>query len=94
MFGYVLFWEESMASKIGNKNAWVLIILLLAGVVIGGFLGDITNISWLNYGKTFGLTSPLVLDFGVIALTFALTIRITVASIIGIIIAVLIYRFM
>lgn len=82
-----------MAAIPKSKNGWALLLLLLAGVVIGGFIGDLTNVGWLNYGKTFGLTSPLVLDFGVLVITFALTIRITIASIIGVIIAVVVYRF-
>lgn len=76
-----------------NKNTWVLLLLVLTGIVIGGFIGDLTNVAWLNYGRTFGLTSPLVLDLGVIVLTFGLTIKITIASIIGLLIAILIYRF-
>lgn len=75
-----------------SKNNWALLLLMLVGIVIGGFIGDLTNISWLNYGKTFGLTSPIVLDLGVLVITFALTIRITIASIIGVIIAILCYR--
>lgn len=75
-----------------SKNNWALLLLMLVGIVIGGFIGDLTNIGWLNYGKTFGLTSPIVLDLGVLVITFALTIRITIASIIGVIIAILCYR--
>ena len=45
--------------KIGSKNVWVLIILMLAGIVIGGFIGTLTDnvsgLSWLNYGQAFGL---------------------------------------
>lgn len=76
-----------------SKNSWALLLLMLAGIVIGGFIGDLTNIGWLKYGQVFGLTQPLVLDFGVLVLTFALTIRITIGSILGVIIAILIYRF-
>lgn len=75
-----------------SKNNWALLLLMLAGIVIGGFIGDLTNIGWLNYGQTFGFTSPIVLDLGVLVITFALTIRITIASIIGVIIAILVYR--
>jgi hypothetical protein len=81
-----------MAAISKHKNGWVLLLFILAGIVIGGFIGDITGISWLNYGKTFGLTSPLVLDLGVLVITFALTIRITIASIVGVVIGVLAYR--
>lgn len=75
-----------------SKSTWALLLLMLSGIVIGGFIGNLTNIGWLNYGQTFGLTSPIVLDLGVLVITFALTIRITIASIIGVIIAILVYR--
>lgn len=75
-----------------SKNNWALLLLMLTGIVIGGFIGDLTNIGWLNYGRTFGFTSPIVLDLGVLVITFALSIRITIASIIGVIIAILVYR--
>ena len=79
-----------------GKNAWALFLLLLAGIVLGGFIGTLAAgvpfLSWLNYGQSFGLTSPVVLDLGVLVLTFGLTIRITIASIIGVLLAILIYR--
>lgn len=82
-------------------KAWVLLLLLLCGVVIGSFLGaltkDISWLSWLDYGMTFGIgtdagTGAFVLNLGVIVLTFGLTIKISIASIIGVVIAFLIYR--
>ena len=82
-------------------KAWVLLLLLLCGVVIGSFLGaltkDISWLSWLDYGMTFGIgtdagTGAFVLNLGVIILTFGLTIKISIASIIGVVIAFLIYR--
>lgn len=79
-----------------SQNVWVLLLLLLAGVVLGGFigslLGDISMLSWLNYGSSFGLTSPLILDLGVLVLQFGLTIRFTIAGIIGIVLAFFIYH--
>lgn len=83
-----------------SKNSWTLLLLLLSGVVLGGFLGylarDISWLSWLNYGQTFGLTgadgTALVLELGVLKLQFGLQIRITIASILGIVIAFLLYR--
>ena len=74
-----------------GKNTWSLFLLLLAGIVLGSFIAHLTAgvsaLSWLSYGKTFGLSSPIVLDLGVLVLTFGLTIKFTIASIIGIIIA-------
>lgn len=85
-----------MSGKIANKNGWTLLIIMLAGWVLGGFLGylcrDISWLSWLNYGQVFGLSQPLVLDLGIIILTFGLTITINIASIIGLIISIIIFK--
>ena len=59
---------------------------------IAHLTAGVSALSWLSYGKTFGLSSPIVLDLGVLVLTFGLTIKFTIASIIGIIIAAIIYR--
>ena len=83
-----------------KKNSIVLLILMLAGVVLRGFIGHLTRniewLSWLNYGQTFGLTgtngSALVLDLGVLVLQFGLQIKITIASIIGMVLAFFIYH--
>ncbi len=78
------------------KNAWVLFILILCGIVLGGFLGmmaeNVSFLSFLNYGQTFGFSSPVTLDLGVLTLTFGMTIRISIASILGVIISIIIYR--
>lgn len=78
------------------KNFWILLIMLLAGIVLGGFMGQMAEgvswLSWLNFGQSFGLDSPLVINFGILVITFGLTIKITMASIIGVAIALIIYR--
>lgn len=83
--------------KIGSKNPWILLVLMLAGIVLGGFLGTLTEsiqgLNWLNYGQSFGLDSPIVLNLGILVVTFALSIKITIASILGLLIAAIIYRF-
>lgn len=79
-----------------NKNGWTLFLLILAGIVLGGFVGSLAagvpGLDWLNYGQSFGLESPVVLSLGLLVLTFGLTIKITVAGILGIIPAIFIYR--
>ena len=71
--------------------------MLLAGIVLGGFMGQMAEgipwLGWLNFGQSFGLDSPLVVNFGILVITFGLTIKITMASIIGGAIALIIYRF-
>ncbi len=79
-----------------GKNFWILLLFLLTGIVLGGFIGSLASgipwLSWLNFGESFGVTEPVILDFGILVITFGLTIRITMASIIGVIIAVITYR--
>ena len=80
-----------------RKNNWILIMILLCGLVIGGLIGSLAThvsfLSWLGYGQTFGLTSPLVIDLGIFVLTFGFTITINIASIIGLVIGIIAYRF-
>ena len=75
-----------------RKNNWACFLLILAGIVIGGFIGSLFPFTWLNYGQSFGLSQPLVLDLGILSITFALSIKITIASILGIALAIIIYR--
>ncbi len=75
-----------------RKNTWTCLLLILAGIVVGGFIGTAFPDTFLNYGQSFGLTNPFVLDLGIIAITFGLTIKITIASIIGIAVALVVYR--
>ena len=74
-----------------GKNNWALFLMLLAGIMLGGFIGNaaagVSGLSWLNYGQSFGFASPIVLDLGILVITFGLSIKITIASIIGVLIA-------
>ena len=83
-----------MATK--DKSIWILILFIFAGLVLGGLIGEVTkNINglwWLGYGQEFGFQNPFVLNLGVLSITFALMIKINIASIVGIIIAIFIYR--
>lgn len=79
-----------------KKNGWTLFLLILAGIVLGGFAGSlaagVSGLDWLNYGQSFGLEEPMVLTLGFLVLTLGLTIKITIAGIFGIVLAILIYR--
>ena len=79
-----------------EKNIWILLVFLLAGLVLGGLLGEFASkvdfLWWLSYGNEFGLTSPIELDLSVISITFGLRFKMNVASIIGMAIAIFVYR--
>ena len=79
-----------------EKNFWILMVFLLSGLVIGGLLGDIASkvdwLWWLSYGESFGISSPIELDLSVIKLSFGLMFKINIASIVGMALAIFIYR--
>lgn len=87
---------SEVAVAVKDKNVWILLIFLLSGLVIGGLLGEIASrvdfLWWLAYGDDFGIKSPVNLDFSVLKITFSLIIKINIASIIGMAIAIFIYR--
>ena len=84
-----------------SKNNWALFLLLLAGIVVGGFLGhlakEVSFLKWLNYGMDFAIGDPnrnniVTLDLSVLVLHFGFRIKITIASVLGAAAAVLIYK--
>ena len=83
-----------MAAK--DKGKIILILFILAGLVVGGLIGSLAaNVEWLKwlaYGEEFGLKEPIVLDLNILTITFGLMIKINIASILGVVIALLIYR--
>lgn len=83
-----------MATK--DKNIWILLIFILSGLVIGGLLGELASkvdwLWWLSYGQSFGLENPIILDLSIMRITFACMFKISVSSIIGLVLAVFIYK--
>ena len=79
-----------------EKNIWILLVFLLSGLVIGGLLGEIAShvdwLRWLSYSQSFGLSSPIELNLNVIKITFGLMFDISISSIIGMAIAIFIYK--
>lgn len=83
-----------MATK--EKNIWILLIFILSGLVVGGLLGELASkvdwLWWLSYGQSFGLQNPVTLDLSVIQVTFALMFKMSISSIIGMVLAIFIYK--
>lgn len=79
-----------------DKNIWILLVFLLSGLVIGGLLGELASrvdfLWWLSYGENFGLSNPIELNLNIMTVTFGLMFKINIASIIGMAIAIFIYR--
>ncbi len=72
------------------------VFLVLVGIVLGSFVAyickDVAFLSWLAYGIDFGLESPLVLNLGVMRLTFGIGINLNLATVIFVILSLLIGR--
>ena len=79
-----------------DKSIWILIVFILAGLVVGGLIGNLAqnvpSLWWLSYGQEFGFSDPFTLDLGVIKVTFGLIFRINVATIIGVVLSLFIYK--
>lgn len=97
---YIIYTENNLGGtkemKARDKSIWILILFIFAGIVVGGLLGELASgidfLWWLGYGESFGLTQPIVLDLSIISLTVGVQFKINIASIIGIAIALFIYR--
>ena len=60
----------------GGKNSWALFLMILAGIVLGGFIGMLAEgvpaLSWIGYGQSFGLESPITMNLGILIISFGL----------------------
>jgi len=76
-----------------RANGWILLLILLCGIIIGGFIGEVLGnlIPILKYGYSLGV-SPHTYDLRILKLTFGLSFNINMFSILGIIISIVIYR--
>lgn len=73
------------------------VLILLVGAVLGSLIARMTQnisfLSWLSFGDTFGV-SPFTVNLGVAQFTFGMTFNLTIAAILGLIIAMIICRWM
>ena len=80
----------------GGKNKWALFLLILAGIVAGGFIGmflaDFPYMSWLNLGADFGVDPPFQANLGLIAVSIGFNIKFTVAGVIGAALSIILYK--
>ena len=79
-----------------RKHKLFNLFLILIGIVVGTFVGnickDVSFLSWLSYGMNFGMASPLVLDLNVIQLTFAVSLDLTLSVVIFVILSLILGR--
>ncbi len=77
-----------------SRNFLTLLLLLLAGALIGGVIGEALSVfvPVLNQGITLGLDAPVNLDLWIVSLVFGFTLKLNVAGAIGLILALLWFR--
>ena len=75
------------------KRSLLILLFVCAGIVLGTLVAKLSDgiswLSWLAFGMNFGITSPFVLDLGVLTLTFGATFNLSVSVILFTVIAVL-----
>lgn len=68
--------------------------MILVGLLIGSWLGSYLS-RWLPFLTTsieVGNTSPLVIDSAIIDLTFKILLRFNLGSLVGLLLAIFVYR--
>lgn len=83
--------------KSAERRNQYFIFFILIGAISGSFIGEILgdNINALNFLKntyTIGMGTPMLIDIKVLAVTFGINFNINIMSIIGIILAIILYR--
>ncbi len=76
-----------------TQNTFLLMLMILIGLVIGGILGDAFGnaLPFLAIGRSIGF-EPFLVDLGVLKLTLGLKMSINVSGMIGLLVALVAYR--
>jgi len=79
-----------------DKKFWILLIFLLSGIVIGGLLNEVAiqmgAPTFLTKNYSFGIDTPISLNFEVLKFQLGFIININIFTIIGMILGIFIYR--
>lgn len=80
----------------GRDPWWVLVIIVIAGAVLGSVfaeaVGQFTYLAPLSHSISVGIDPPLRIDLRVIAVTLGFIVRLNLATVLGIIIAIYVFR--
>jgi hypothetical protein len=83
--------------KNGENRTGLLIFIILIGAISGRFIGDIlsSNIKVFSFLKTsysIGTSAPFIIDLKVLSITFGLNFNINIMAILGVILAIILFR--
>ena len=78
-----------------GKNALILTLLLLAAIIIGGFLGEFLRgnslLGFMGQGFEIGMKNPLLIDLKMLKFTLGFVVSVNFASITAMALAVYVY---
>jgi hypothetical protein len=82
---------------VAEKSISFLWFIIFLGAVCGSLIGDVLGnslhiLSFLRTSYTIGTATPVILDLKVMSLTLGLNFNINFVTIIGIIMAIILYR--
>lgn len=82
-----------MLRRESGRNGWIMLLMVMCGLVVGGFLGELLGkyVPILKYGYNLGVSAH-EWNFHVFRLTFGLDFNINMFSVLGIVIAIYLYR--
>jgi hypothetical protein len=86
--------EMSHMSKSYNKgNGWILFLMIISGIVIGGFLGELLGqyVPILKYGINLGVSTH-TWDLKILEFTLGFKLNINMFSVLGILAAIFFYK--
>lgn len=78
-----------------TKSTLLLLILIVSGLVIGSFIGELLKdvVNLFAYSKSIGF-SPVTIDLAFVQFTVGFVLEMNLASIIGLVIALIFYRWL
>ncbi len=80
-----------------KRNFWLNLFLILVGIVLGGLVAhltkDISFLSWLSFGESFGTASPVTVDLGVMSVTLGASLNISVAVVLAVALSLMVGKF-
>jgi hypothetical protein len=75
---------------------WMLVVVIVAGALLGGVIAEATSaypaLGLLSRDIRAGVDPPLTVDLRVVTLTGGFTVRLDLATVVGILLAVWIFR--
>jgi hypothetical protein len=84
---------SNMSRGFSKGNGWILFLMIISGIVIGGFLGEVIGqyVPILKYGMNLGVSTH-TWDFKILQLTLGFKFNMNMFSVIGILAAIFFYK--